>query len=194
MPSLSRSFDLYWDLDDIITQAVDGNGIYSEPDNNVRRAFGKAKVKHVKYMKKLDRNPMIYAAHCLNPRHRTSSIKTIMPDKADDIITSIKKYFKREWPDVVTTTSPGLISASDADSRPDGLSIAQWKAIQQRREREREVSATLATANSIAGYSHFQLKPTNQRPRILNQNTPNLIRLIQVWFEKFEKFGFKSQP
>jgi len=37
-------------------------------------------------------------------------------------------------------------------------------------------------------------KLTNQRPWILNQNTSNLIRLIQVWFEKFEKFGFKSQP
>jgi hypothetical protein len=69
-----------------------------------------------------------------------------MLDKADDVITSIKKYFKGEWPDVATTTSPGLTSASDANSRPDGLSIAQWKAIQQRREREREASATLATS------------------------------------------------
>jgi hAT family protein len=145
MPSLSRSLDLYWDLDDIITQVVDGNGIYSELDSNVRRAFGKAKLKHVKYMEKLDRNSMIYAAHCLDPRHRASSIKAIMLDKADDVITSIKKYFGREWPEIATTTSPGLTPASNADSRPDGLSISHWKAIQQRREREREASAALAT-------------------------------------------------
>lgn len=123
---------------------VDGNSIYSELDNNVRRTFGKAKLKHVKYIEKLDRNSIIYAAHCLDPRHRTSSIKTIMLNKANDVITLIKKYFKGEWPNVATTTSPGLTSASDANSRPDGLSIAQWKAIQQQRKREREVSATLA--------------------------------------------------
>jgi hypothetical protein len=52
---------------------------------------------------------------------------------------------KGGWPDVAMMTLPDLTTASDANSHPDGIAIAQWKAIQQQCKCEQEVSAALAT-------------------------------------------------
>jgi hypothetical protein len=42
---------------------------------------------------------MLYAAHMIDPRCRTSLIKDMMPDKADLLILlAIQRYFRREWP------------------------------------------------------------------------------------------------
>ncbi len=40
---------------------------------------------------------MIYAAHTLDLRCKSSMIQDIMPTEVTTVITSVKKYFKKEW-------------------------------------------------------------------------------------------------
>jgi hypothetical protein len=85
-------------LDDLIEKVTTGSGIYLELDQSIRVAFKKGKLKHVKYIRKLEKHTMLYAAHILDPRCRTSLIRDMMPDKADSILLAVQRYFKREWP------------------------------------------------------------------------------------------------
>jgi hypothetical protein len=54
MPSLARSLEIYWDLEDLPLQVVEGKGQYAELNTPTRLAFQKGQAKHVKYMEKLD--------------------------------------------------------------------------------------------------------------------------------------------
>lgn len=54
------------------------------------------KAKHVKYIKKLDKDVLIYTAYILDLCCKTLIIKDMMPDKAKQVLTAVKKYFKSE--------------------------------------------------------------------------------------------------
>ena len=62
---------------------ITGQDDYSKLDQAIRDAFIVAKVKHVKYMKKLDKDVLIYVAYILDPRYKTLMIKDIILDKAE---------------------------------------------------------------------------------------------------------------
>ena len=96
MLSIIQSLELYWDLDDLIEKVITGSSIYSELDQSIRVAFEKGKLKHVKYIRKLEKHTMLYAAHILDPHYCTSLIRDMMPDKADSILLAVQRYFKRE--------------------------------------------------------------------------------------------------
>jgi hypothetical protein len=85
-------------LDDLIEKIITSSGNYSQLNQSIRVAFEQGKMKHVKYIRKLEKHTMLYAAYILDPRCRMSLIKDIMPDKADSILLAIQRYFKREWP------------------------------------------------------------------------------------------------
>lgn len=141
MPSITESLEIYWDLDELLRQVVDGDGKFSELDTSVRDSFVKGRSKHLKYMKKLGDQAMIYSSHTLDPRHRMDLIKTMMPDKVDEVLTTIKSYLIREFPTLgVRPEAPTPSSYSIV--QPDGMGIAQWKALQARRAREAEAGAT----------------------------------------------------
>ncbi len=89
MPSIVRSLELYWDLDDLMEKVITGSSIYSELDQSIRVAFEKGKLKHVKYIRKLEKHTMLYAAHILDPHCRTSLIRDIILDKADSILLAV---------------------------------------------------------------------------------------------------------
>jgi hypothetical protein len=135
MPSLARILEIYWDLDDFLERVISGEGLYSKLDQPIRDAFKAGKLKHVKYIKKLEKNSMLYTAHIRNPRCKTSMIKDMMTDKAERVITAAKKYFEEEWPEAVFTGTPSISSqplAALPATRPANMSVARWKAIQTR--------------------------------------------------------------
>jgi hypothetical protein len=76
-------------LDDLIEKVITSSGIYLELDQLIRVAFKKGKLKHIKYIRKLEKHTMLYAAYILDPRCRTSLIKDIMPDKAKVVLLAV---------------------------------------------------------------------------------------------------------
>jgi hypothetical protein len=177
MPSVARSLEIYWDLDDLLEQVISGQGDYAELDQTIRNAFTVAKAKHVKYYKKLDKNALIYAAHILDPRCKTSMIKDIMLDKAEQVLTAVRKYFKSEWPELakddVSSLSPQSLTSNN---RPDGVSLAQWKAIQHKRVKEAEVGAAQPTSKLERW---LQSEPLEWDTNI--NNNPNF---LQLWWKE----------
>jgi len=82
---------------------------------------------------------MIYAAHVIDPRCKASMIKDMMPDTADWVLDNVKKYMKSEWPDLAKSDTPSLVPSSESstsNTRPNGISVAQWKAIQNKKAKE----------------------------------------------------------
>ncbi len=101
-----------------------------------------AKAKHVKYMKKLDKDALIYVAYILDPRCKALMIKDMMLDKAEQVLTTVRKYFKLEWPELAKDDVPSVSpQPSTSKNRPDGVSLAQWKAIQHKKAKEAEAGA-----------------------------------------------------
>jgi hypothetical protein len=94
MPSVARSLELYWDLDDLMAKITTGSGIYLELGDSVKNAFKKGQAKHVKYIRKLEKDTMIYAAHILEPSCKSSMMIMVMGDKASAILTAVKKAFQ----------------------------------------------------------------------------------------------------
>jgi hypothetical protein len=115
-------------LDDLIEKVTTGSGIYSQLNQSIRVAFEQGKMKHVKYIRKLEKHTMLYAAYILDPRCRTSLIKDMIPDKADSILLAIQRYFKREWPQTGVASTPVialLLSTALPETRPASLSVAR---------------------------------------------------------------------
>ena len=75
---------------------ITSQGDYSKLDQAIRDAFIVAKAKHVKYIKKLNKDTLIYTAYILDPRYKTSMIKDMILDKAKQVLTAVRKYFKSE--------------------------------------------------------------------------------------------------
>ncbi|KAH7418649.1 ribonuclease H-like domain-containing protein, partial [Cadophora sp. MPI-SDFR-AT-0126] len=147
MPSISQSLDIYWDLEALLDDVVEGVGDFTALDMSIRNAFSKGKAKHVTYMKKLDDQMMLFAAHILDPRYKTHQLEMMIPDQYSEIIAKVKKYFKTEWPELatlnVTSSTP---SQSRPAERPQGVSIAQWKAIQMKKAKEADAGAAIPTS------------------------------------------------
>ena len=146
MPSISKSLEIYWDLEELLNSVINREGKFSEINQPLRDAFKKGKEKYVKYRSRLERNAMIYAAHTLDPRCKSSMIQDMMPTEATTVITSVKKYFKEEWPELAKQSTLVSTTSSSPENRPVGMSGAQWKAIQNRKAREAESHAVLATS------------------------------------------------
>lgn len=146
MPSLVRSLELYWDLNDLLKQVMTGASDYSQLNQSLRDAFKAGQKKYMVYAKKLESNSMIYAAHILDPRCKVSIIKNIMPIQFDQIIDDVKDYFKTEWPAVAGKDAPNLEHSllELGAKRPFGMSIPQWHGVQAKREREAELFVTWA--------------------------------------------------
>ena len=132
MPSLARSLEMYWDLDDLLETVTTAQGKYAELDPIIRNAFKAGKAKHLKYSKLKAKNAMLFAAHILDPRCKISMIANMMPDRSDAVLSMVKKYMTTEWPSVAEIKTPDL-QALVSIERPDGVSIAHWKAIQTSR-------------------------------------------------------------
>src|SRR6266487_5025854 len=146
MPSISKSLEIYWDLEELLNSVINREGKFSEINQPLKDAFKKGKEKYVKYRSSLERNAMIYAAYTLDPHYKSSMIQDIMPTKATTVITSVKKYFKKEWLELAKQSTLTSTTSSSPENRPIGMSGAQWKAIQNQKAREAESYTTLATS------------------------------------------------
>jgi hypothetical protein len=146
-PSLARSLEGYWDLDDLLTRVSAGTDIYADLDKSLRDAFKAGQTKYVKYSRKLDDNSMIYAAHILDPRCRFTMIKSMMPN-ADEVLKNTKEYFIREFPALALQDAPILLGTTQtsAEGRPSGMSLAQWNLVQSRRAEQVADLITQATS------------------------------------------------
>ena len=145
MPSLARSLELYWDLDDLLRQVINGEGKYTDLNAIIRVSFKAREVKYVKYKDKLTKNAIIYAAYILDPCCKTSMIKDMLTDQAETTIEVARKYFKTEWPELATISSSNPSPAASIE-RPPGVSITHWKSIQNKRAKEAESLASQATS------------------------------------------------
>ena len=74
-------------------------------------------------MKDLPKSSMLYAAQTLDLRCRMGLINLMMPEKADEVLTSVKAYFIREFPELGATPDTPLPSFSLSPTRPPGMSI-----------------------------------------------------------------------
>lgn len=98
MPEVSRSLEIYWDLDNLLDQVTNGVSNYTELDQSLRDAFATGRNKYIKHSRKLEKNALLYAAHILDPRYRTEIIKDIMPDQKGEIIQAATEHLCKEWP------------------------------------------------------------------------------------------------
>jgi len=132
-PSLSGSLELYWELQEILTKVENAQGIYSELDPTVRRAFNAGARKHQVYYAKLENNSMIYAAHILDPRCRTTIIKLMQSAKSVTILDNARKYFLKEWPALAAPSAQlqGGGNAQILTERPFNMGPGQWAVLQQ---------------------------------------------------------------
>jgi hAT family C-terminal dimerisation region len=151
MPSIVRSLEKYWDLDDILEQVTTGAGKYAELDQSLRKAFASGRKKYVKYAKKLKENSLLYAAHILDPRCRASMIKDMMPDQYDDVIQKATEYFYSEWPELAKDDIPTLSTteSDEPETRPFGMSLAQWKAIQNKKAKDAKARVLQPTSELL---------------------------------------------
>ena len=164
MPSIVRSLEKYWDLDDILEQVTTGAGKYAELDQSLRKAFASGRKKYVKYAEKLKKNSLLYAAHILDPRCRASMIKDMMPDQYDDVIQKATEYFHSEWPELAKDDTPTLSTtkSDEPEARPFGMSLAQWKAIQNKKAKDAEAMALQPTSELLRWLALEPLEYTEQ--------------------------------
>lgn len=64
-------------------------------------------------------------------------IADMMPDQRDAIVSMVKKYMISEWLALAEVQIPDLQPVPFVE-RPDGMSIAHYKAIQNKHTRDRE--------------------------------------------------------
>lgn len=141
MPSIVRSLENYWDLDELLDKVTTGSGIYSDLDQSVRKAFANGRRKYVKYADKLKGNAILYAAHILDPRCRVSLINDMMTEEAaEEAIQQATEFFHIEWPGTaILDTSTLMTTLSDEpQERPIDVSLAQWKAQQRKKAKDDE--------------------------------------------------------
>lgn len=169
-PSLARTLEGYWDLDDLITKIRHGDGDYSHLDQTLRDAFKVGYKKYVKYAEMLDESPMTYAAHILDPRCRTTMIRDMMPVKAEKVLDTVREYFLENWPRLAIVENPVVTGDLATASRPEGTSIAQWRGMLARRDKQIADSIVQATSELDRWYSTIALqwdKDTNNNPDFL---------------------------
>ena len=129
MPSISKSLDIYWDLDALLDEVINGVRLYTDLGEAIQSAFKKGKSKHMKYINEMAKHSMLYAAHILDPRHRMSSIKALMANKIDEIHAAASSFLIKEWPELGVNIATASTLLSSINIRPPRLFIAQWKAL-----------------------------------------------------------------
>src|ERR1700733_13737498 len=100
----------------------------------------------MKYINKMAKHSMLYAVYILDPRHRMSSIKALMPNKIDEIHAAASGFLIKEWPELGVTIATASTLLSSMNIRPPGLSIAQWKALQNKQARIVEAGESAPTS------------------------------------------------
>ena len=173
MPSIVRSLEKYWDLDDLLEQVSTGTGDFKDLDQSLRKAFESGRRKYVKYSKKLEKNALIYAAHILDPRCRGAMIKNMMPDQFDEVIHSATTFFHAEWPQLAKDDTPTLSNtlSNEPTTRPFGMSLAQWKAIQNKKAKDDEARISQPTSELLRWLA---LEPLEWSTQV--NNDPDFVR------------------
>jgi hypothetical protein len=92
----------------LLDKAIGGKEKYRALDPTIRDAFKACKAKQLKYTKLKAKNAIIFAAHILDPRCKTSVIADMMPDQRDAIVSMVKKYMITEWPALAEVQIPDL--------------------------------------------------------------------------------------
>jgi hypothetical protein len=98
MPLLAISLEIYWDLDDLLDNVIEGKEKYAKLDPIIRDAFKSGKAKHLKYSKLKAINAMLFTAYILDPCCKASIIAIIMPNQRDELLKMAKEYIITEWP------------------------------------------------------------------------------------------------
>jgi hypothetical protein len=77
--------------------------------------------KNNKYTKEIDSYIIIYVTNILNPRVKAIYVQVQIANEADNIITSIKNYLKREYPTIqaqsIRAISNNVFTAEPAKSK-----------------------------------------------------------------------------
>ena len=65
---------------------------------------------------------MLFTAHILDPRYKTSMITTIILEKSEEILRIVKKYIMTKWPSLIEINILDL-QPKASTKRPNGVSI-----------------------------------------------------------------------
>jgi hypothetical protein len=115
----------------------------------------------MKYIRKLEKHTILYAAHILDPRYRMPLIRDMMPDKAETVLLAVQRYFKREWPQTGVAGTPvtaSPLSTALPETCPASVSVARWKALQKQHGKNVAVS-TVPLKSELDCW--FQLAPVD---------------------------------
>jgi hypothetical protein len=137
MPSLAMSLEIYWDLDDLLDNVIEGKEKYAELDPIIRDAFKSGKAKHLKYSKLKAMNAMLFAAYILDPCCKALMIAIMMPKQRDELLKMAKEYIITEWPALDEVQLPETPSELGAE-RPEGMLIAYWRMLLKQRQKDRD--------------------------------------------------------
>lgn len=127
---------------------------------------------------RLSKNSLIYAAHILDPRCKASLIKLMMPDQYDDVINAATKFFHAEWPELAHEDLPSAsdIPSNEPELRPFGMSLAQFKALQNKKVKDEEERVALPSCELL----RWLASPPLEWNEVTN-NDPDFVR--QCWKE-----------
>lgn len=140
VPSLPEYLGIMWGLDDLIEEVTSGGEPYGDIADDLKRAFGFAKVKLDSYTEKTMESTLVFAAHVLDPRIKFTLIREQYGDGADEIIDRVKAFFKREYPRSIPAPSQETVT-----ERPPGMGIHHWQLLQRASRANRSRSDNLTS-------------------------------------------------
>jgi hypothetical protein len=101
-------------------------------------------------------------------------IKDMMPEQFENVISTITAYFNTEWPELAQkdTTLALSVTPEEPATRPFGMSLAQWKAIQNKKARDAEARVALPTSEFLRWIASAPLdwdERTNSDPEFVRK-------------------------
>jgi hAT family protein len=123
-PTIVESLPIYWSLDDLLDDVQKAEGDFEDVDTEIRDAVERGIRKMNKFARKMDDNLLYYVASVLDPRIKSSLIRSQMNEQdAVLIISQVREFLKKEYPH-----EPPISREVD---RPPGMSETMWRTLRK---------------------------------------------------------------
>jgi hypothetical protein len=165
MPSITKSLEVYWELDILLNNVKDRVGIFSNLESTIRNAVIASITKNSKYQRKMEKHVLLFVAHILDPRHKAELIREQMPNDSYRIINLIRKFLKAEYRDLSPPQPSELLdplAEAETAKKPLGMSAVAWRFQQRKKASSEQNSASLCpTIDELDRYLDSTLEEWN---------------------------------
>lgn len=97
LPSVQISVRMYFELNDILSKVIKGEGEFAGFDREIIKAVEVGYEKFKKYFEQMKELDIYMIGSVLDPRIKSRIIKKYLPDDAEAILTRIKKFLKETY-------------------------------------------------------------------------------------------------